>query len=275
MFARFVNLIESLGIEGAIRYAKKMGFEGVEFFFSIHSKTAIPDKKQTVIYKNILDKENIKAACVSCAAYIVRADAPDVIDENAVRLLCDAVKFAKAVGAPYLHHTVYLNMKRGLDFEKMLRAAIEGSSKVLEYARAEGITVLYEPQGFYFNGDGFIRFYEEIKKRYDNVGICADIGNGFWIDEEPYGLLQEYAKDIMHVHVKDYVLGERDAHGSTTLGGSYIREVPIGSGVVDLERFTKILRDVGYNGFVALEDNSEGEYEEKTHRAMRLLNELY
>lgn len=275
MFATFPDMLREKGIEVAVTYAKGCGFSGVEFFYSTGPQTPFPSEKEIIIYKNILNKERIEAPCISCCVSLVRDDSPYEVDEDAVRFLCKRVRLAYELGAPYVHHTLYFRMKRGLDSERLMAACLEGAKRVAEYAGGLGVAILYEPQGFYFNGMcGFSKFYDSIKALTPNVGICADIGNTYWVDEEPYELLQKYASDIKHVHIKDYVMGG-DSTQDKTRGGTPISEVEIGCGVVELARFAEILKSVDYQGYISLEDNSPAPHAEKTARTMSLLNKLF
>ena len=61
--------------------------------------------------------------------------------------------------------------------QDILPALLERACAVAAYANSLGLTVLYEPQGFYVNGlDGFTRFFEEMKQRGYRIGVCGDVG---------------------------------------------------------------------------------------------------
>ena len=75
------------------------------------------------------------------------------------------------------------------------------------------------------------------------------------------------------MHLKEYIIGS-DNEGYKTLGGSSIKEVKIGNGVIDFFRVFKILEGTGYNGYISIEDNSNPDFETTAKESRNFLENL-
>ena len=273
LFAGFSDLVKEHGIDYAADLAKKCGFTGVEFFINADSRSKLPSPKDGAEYKRALDARNMAVACVSCSGSLVTPALPEFTHDYTVENLCQCVDFASAVGAPLLHHTLYCRIDRPPEFKYVdaYDAVIEGAQTVAKYAKKKGVKIIYEPQGWFFNGQyGFMKFYREMKSRTDNVGVCFDVGNTYWVDEEPYDLLDCLKNDIVHVHFKDYVLDGEDC-GRRTFAGRPIKQVPIGKGQIDIRRIAKALKKFGYDGFFSVEDSTDTAIEEKLRATLDII----
>ena len=256
IFAGFTELINEIGPKEAARQVKDCGFDAAELIYNAQVHGNIPSVNQANEYKNIFESEGLSISCVSCCATIVKEDSPGEVNQEVVNRLCECVDFAHAVGSPLLHHTLYFSIANSVNakYEDVIEATVRGAKAVADYAKEFGITIRYEPQGRIFNGtNGFISFYRAIHKISDNTGVCLDVGNTYWVDEEPYELLEERRRDVKLVHLKDYTLGANDTPYKTS-GGTPIKEVPTGHGIIDFERIIHTLDESGYDGYWSMED---------------------
>ena len=158
--------------------------------------------------------------------------------------------------------------------------AADAAVAIADVAKEYGITCLYEDQGRYVNGcERFGRFFGNVKSRAGNVGVCADVGNILYADEEPEDFCSAFAADIRHVHVKDYL--RKRAHTppekgwKPTRGGDYLRSTVIGHGVVNYPRVMALLREIGYDGYFALELDHPEPFEEGIAQALSFLPTLF
>ena len=145
--------------------------------------------------------------------------------------------------------------------------------RIAKYAAALGIRCLYEDQGLYFNGvDGFGAFYKAVKAQEPSVGICGDIGNTLFVNEDPVAFFREFASEFCHVHLKDYVPCNADDEGANvTQDGSYVKESVIGEGIIDTLSCLDALKSCGYTGAIALENNHAEDFEQGVRTAMELV----
>ena len=257
LFAYFTDLVNETGIENAAERVRECGYTGVEFFYT---EASVPNVEKANEYREALAKYKLTVPCVSCYADVIKQLANGEPDRSAIDALKRLADFTSALGAKYLHHTVYprLDKTNALAYADVIDSALKGCAEVAEYAKAVGVTVIYEPQGLVFNGKaGFTDFYLRLKAMTDNVAVCFDVGNPYWVGEEPFELLEAIKTDVAHVHLKDY----KDAPSDTE--GYCPTEVPIGNGAIDINRIAKTFREINYDGFFSVEDATNTPIEEK------------
>ena len=260
LFAYFTDLVNEIGIENAAERVRECGYTGVEFFYT---EAGVPTVEAAKEYRAALGKAQLAVPCVSCYADIIKDFTDGTPNRSAIEALKRLSDFTSALGAKYLHHTVYpcLSKNGALAYEDVVDAALMGCAEVAEYAKSVGVTVIYEPQGLVFNGkDGFTDFYRRLKSMTDNVAVCFDVGNPYWVGEEPFDLLETIKADVAHVHLKDYKRPPSDDDYTP-------EEVPIGSGAIDMSRIVKTIQGIGYNGFFSVEDATDTPIEAKYNLA--------
>ena len=270
LYGDFYNIRKTRGTEAAIEHAANYGYQGVEFLFGVNE---IPSVSAGERYKALLNVKNLTVACVSCGASLVKENSPSTTDFTCIENLYRCIDFTKSVGSKLFHHTLYVDLKEnpGIKYEDMYDAVVYGAELVANYAKERGITVIYEPQGWFFNGyNGFLTFFRDIKTRCKNVGVCFDVGNTYWVDEEPYRLFEAVKHDVMHTHIKDYTIGGASSEYKT-ISGRDIKEVTIGRGQIRLDVIFDGLSKIGYSGFYSIEDVTDVSPEEKLLIVSRML----
>lgn len=281
MYTGFTEYVEQYGIERAAEYAKKNGFSGVEFLYYAKKPELIPSVDTAKEYKASLDKFGLAVPCVSMLASIVTYDAPDVVSEFNIEGLMKAIDFAAAVGAKCFHHTLMPVRNpappASVSYESLFPVVLEGAKRIADHAAPLGVTVIYEPQGLFFNGrEKLGKFYREMKKYCKNVGICGDFGNSYFAQEEPYALFEELVDDIVHVHIKDYAFvspdGEKVAFDAPN---AQKKEIVIGEGDIDIKRLLAILKKAKYSDFMSIEDMPNVASPEVIADVMRYVRDLY
>lgn len=276
-YSRFQTMLAEVGVQKAAEYALSHGFDGVEFYCdTVANVSAIPTVADAKEVKAVLDAYGLPMVCVSCAYDAVAC--PD-----AVKTMQKTIEITSALGSPYLHHTLLLASAKGETEAEILRKidlAADAAVKIAHAAKEYGITCLYEDQGGYVNGhENFGRFFENVKSRAKNVGVCADVGNILYADEEPEEFLPYFADDIKHVHVKDYLrkrVPTSPGKGwKPTKRGDYLRNTIIGHGVINYERVMTFLREIGYDGYFALELDHPEPFEDGIEQALSYLPPLF
>ncbi len=275
MYSRFYRLILSEGIEKACETAVRLGFSAVETFSSTEEnvRNAIPDVVAARHAKTVLDQYKLPVVCHSVFANIWNND-------KAEKQLMEQVDIAKELGSPYLHHTLlsWLGLPADApEYTEAIKAAVNVATHVAGYAETLGITCIYEEQGYYLNGvEGFKGFYDEMKKRCKNIGICGDLGNCLFVNELPEKFLAAYIEDIRHIHVKDYLVKKAaispGIYWNSGKDNTWLRNTMVGSGVVDFEACLKILDEAGYQGAFSLETESPEPFEDGVRQAMQYLS---
>lgn len=113
---------------------------------------------------------------------------------------------------------------------------------------------------------GFIEFEDEIERIAadippDVAGFCLDTGHLWYAGMDPVQTLRKYFDRVDYIHFKDIdravfakVMGERirffDACGQGVM-------CPIGQGCIDYPAIRRFLTDVGYSGFITVEQERD------------------
>lgn len=265
MYSGLMGLMRDQGVDFAATYAKEEGFDSVELIEILK-----PDRQKYEMLlcedrlddlRNAFEKRELPVSCFSVALSLYTIgtvlSCPSPMTEPLLRM----ARFAKALGAPYFHHTVVLNCNRdvhaqSLPYREIREYLIENACRVADACNRLGMTVLYEPQGFYINGvEQFGDFYDAVKAKGVDVGVCGDVGNTLLVDTSPTAFFEAYAQEIRHVHFKDYRMAQaqESCSCSTTLLGKKICETALGEGIVDFHACMQALHMVGYNGAISLE----------------------
>ena len=232
-----------------------------------------PDPEVAKDLKAYADSKGISFPCVSVGLSLVDDDREEAIE--AVKRYAD---IAKILGSPYLHHTIALNFsepqKIAENFELFYERGIAAVREIYDYARTLGIRTIYEDQGFLFNGvRNFERFLDQVER---DVGVVADFGNITQAGEDIVDFLKAFASRVCHVHIKDVRLtaDNPDGRGLPTLDNRYMHEVPLGTGEVPFAEGMALLRQVGYDGYIALETSASADTAEAVDELVQCANAL-
>lgn len=256
MYYHFHDTLRDLGPEKAADIACEMGFSSVEMFESaLGAPTIIKTVEEAKKIRAIFEAKGLHFCCYSLYANLYHQ--PEI-----EKALCQHAEIAAALGSPYLHHTAlpWITMDEQLpECNEAIETAVDAATRVARYAAPLGLTCIYEDQGMYLNGlEGFGIFYQEMKNRCANVGVCGDAGNILFVDEYPDPFFETFKKDIKHVHLKDYLVKEGPEapgkHWYRTKGGKWLRDTIIGDGVVNFEALINTLKSAGYDGALAFEN---------------------
>ncbi|MBQ8371321.1 MAG: sugar phosphate isomerase/epimerase [Clostridia bacterium] len=267
-YARFLFDINEHGFEYAVRHTTELGFRHVEFVdgcISSREKPLFFERPWAKDAPSILAECGLDVPCYSVGATVYSGDRE--YDEGIFRNMCKQVDFAARLGAPMLHHTLNfgLSLSSGAPtYDELLEGTVDMAVRIADYAREKhGITCIYEPQGMYFNGvAGLGKFFDAVSSRCPNVGICGDVGNGYFVDEDEVSIFERFAPYVKHVHLKDYVISDTPIDGKQgfrSRGGRWIYDVPLGAGVVNFARVFELLKGAGYKGQASLEVLEDGE----------------
>ena len=257
MYTLFTESVLESGWKGASEKALSLGCSSVELLIN----SVAPSDKP--LFTNIDDAKEAGAILRSyglhCPCYSVFANlynSPQTVSE-----LQRHAEFAEAIGSPYLHHTVlpwFESPHEIPNFDKPTEAVVDAAEQVAKHAAKFGITCIYENQGFYINGiKGYRTFYNEMKRRCDNVAVCGDAGNSLFVDLPGAEFFEEFANDIVHVHIKDYFRKSSPTYPGDgwyeTLGGVWLSNAPVGEGIADIDACMAVLKKAGYRGAIAIE----------------------
>ncbi|MCQ2430976.1 MAG: sugar phosphate isomerase/epimerase [Clostridia bacterium] len=282
-FAMYTNFIELLLEAGTDKTADKMLSLGLPYGEVLD--TAGPGKtpllRDTDTAKQAgaaLSARGISLACYSVGVNLYH-------DPESEKNLLLHAELAAAIGSPFLHHTLIPGLRPRADIpnaEEALETAAEAAVRIARASAPLGLTCLYEDQGMYANGvENFGKFYYEVRRVCPNVGVCGDMGNSLFVGTEPEDFFRAYAKEIRHVHVKDYLRKKSPEqpgiywlpmeNGKNQM---WLRDVLTGDGTVNITGCMEVLREAGYDGVYALELCHPEPFDEGVRQSIRILERL-
>ena len=269
MYAFFTDILRREGAAEAVRFAKDCGFSAVEILEAARpgSRPLFPTRETAEHLRRLLDENRMRCACYSVSINIMADNIGEASNLSGMDALKRSADNAHILGSPYLHHTLTIGYtppeNRDVTVCDLLPDLLNRSAAVAEYCATLGLTVLYEPQGYFINGlDGFPLFYEEMKRQGYPVGICGDFGNSLYVGCDPVDFFNRYAEDMRHVHVKDFHIEDdrlnrtnstQSRHWDRIRDGRYVTEAFFGDGIVDMDACMNALRRAGYIGAYSLE----------------------
>ena len=229
----FATDLRSRGFEYALAHTEELGFDGVEALYLNQGLPSIDDVKRA---KERFDAYGLEVVCYSVGVNLTPDKA--LLTEKE---LTHHANVAAALGSPFLHHTLATALRKTPELptcEDIFDCVLSSAHRVAEYCATLGITCIYEPQGVYFNGvEGLERFFEEMKRNHDNIGILGDIGNPLFVDDDPIAVFRRFGDDIKHLHAKNYRILQADDPNRKTYhltNGSYLLDTDLQSGVIDI-----------------------------------------
>ena len=132
---------------------------------------------------------------------------------------------------------------------------------VCDRANSYGVRPVIHP-----HAGGYIEFADEIEALvrdipYETAGLCLDTGHLYYSGMDPVEYLKKYAGRLDYVHFKDVdeamyrqVLGEHIRFFEGCGKGSMC---PIGTGALDYPAIKQALQDIGYSGYITIEQERD------------------
>jgi inosose dehydratase len=147
----------------------------------------------------------------------------------------------------------------GLD-ERQWQALATGLNRLGEMLRERGMRAVYHPH---------VGTYIETRAEIDRLcaltdpallGLCPDTGHLAYAGADPEAVFVDYAPRVWYVHLKDVdrarleqVRAERLDFAAAVKLGTF---VPLGEGMVDMDRIFGALRAAGYDGWIIVEQDA-------------------
>ena len=244
--------------EEGIKIAAELGLDGVQIYATTgeFSPTLSTDKKRA--YQDLIKEKGltVSALCGDMGGYgfeIAEDNAERV--EKTKRIIDLAVEFGATVVTT--HIGVIPDEKTHPRYEVILSALTECGL----YAKEKGVTLAIEtgPE----KAKTLLAFLQDTK---GGVGVNMDPANFTMVTGqdavEAVYLLKDY---IVHTHAKDGIMLDKtqvpaEVYHAFAVGGvdalnacKGFQEVPLGEGQVDWPAYLRVLKDIGYDGFLTIE----------------------
>ena len=238
--------------------AHEMGFSGIEF---TNLAGSCPEEQLELAKKIAAEAERVG---IEIIAYTIGAELYKETEEESqaeLERLYGQLEVARALGAPLMRHDVCYKLGKSgnaRSFDLMLPTIAKNARTLTERAKELGIRTCTENHGYIAqDSDRVERLFNAVA--HDNYGLLVDVGNFICADEEPARAVSRVAPYAIHVHAKDFDVGETKENGRTnsTRGGNFWRATAIGDGCVPVEKCLRILKRAGYDGYVSVEYEGE------------------
>ncbi len=167
-------------------------------------------------------------------------------NEKAFDDMLKSIEYAKAIGADVMRvcgaSLMFRNEPHGPMLEKLARMF----QKAVKVAEKAGVKIADENH-IDFDSDEMLALIQEVDSPY--FGINFDTGNFMRVQDDPVEGMKKLAKHTYATHVKDL----KPMKGVSVKNWHFFASTPTGDGYVDNLALAKLLKEAGYQGFLAME----------------------
>ena len=226
--------------------AKEFGFEGLEYVSQLYTE-AIKEKGMDSVLsvlKSNSEKFGMQNVLIMVDGEGNMASTNDAERNKAVQNHYKWVDAAAFLGC----HSIRVNAHGNGTAEEVSIAAVDGLSKLSEYAAEKGINVLVENHGGYTsNGEWLANVMKRVNK--SNCGTLPDFGN--FCQTIGYGSINDpNCKDPYDIYKG---LTELMPFAKAVSAKSYDFDENGNQPKIDYLKMMQIVQDAGYTGFVGVE----------------------
>lgn len=254
---------KEMTLEDFIRRAKELTVDGVSL-----ESCFIPrfDKSYLSEIKGMLDESNLDR--------VFAWGHPDGLEagknEKAFDEMMASIEYAHDIGAEVMRVVGSSLMFRfephGPQIEKLSQMFSEAVKEAEKYN-----IKLADENHIDFDSDEMLTLINNVNSPY--FGINFDTGNFMRVLDDPVQGMEKLAKHVFATHIKDL----KPQKGAAVNDWFFFSSTPIGDGFVDNQKLVQILKDNGYEGFLAVEidflhpdyNNDEDQAVEQSVKALK------
>ncbi len=241
--------------------AAACGFSGVQIYAFSEEFNPEMSEQQKAFYKELLSRYQLEVSAL-CGDVGGRFFECEEANEENIRRTAAAIDLAVEFGTKVIttHIGIIPAEKSNPRYGVMLRALTVCG----EYAASRGVTLAIEtgPE----TAPVLQQFVEDIPC---GVGVNLDPANfAMVVRQDPVAAVRLLGKYIVHTHAKDGICLRADllpeevyrpAEPGTPQKAPGYKVVPLGTGAVDFDAYIAALREVGYDGYLTVENEGEEE----------------
>ena len=241
--------------------AAACGFSGVQIYAFSEEFNPEMSEQQKAFYKELLSRYQLEVSAL-CGDVGGRFFECEEANEENIRRTAAAIDLAVEFGTKVIttHIGIIPAEKSDPRYGVMLRALTACG----EYAASRGVTLAIEtgPE----TAPVLLQFVEDIPR---GVGVNLDPANfAMVVRQDPVAAVRMLGKYIVHTHAKDGIRLREDltaeevyapAEPGTPQKAPGYKVVPLGTGAVDFDAYIAALREVGYDGYLTVENEGEEE----------------
>ncbi|MEE9496616.1 MAG: sugar phosphate isomerase/epimerase family protein [Desulfobacterales bacterium] len=254
---------KEMTLEDFIRRAKELTVDGVSL-----ESCFIPrfDKSYLSEIKGMLDESNLDR--------VFAWGHPDGLEagknEKAFDEMMASIEYAHDIGANVMRVVGSSLMFRFEPHGPQIEKLSQMFSEAVKEAEKYGIK-LADENHIDFDSDEMLTLINNVNSPY--FGINFDTGNFMRVLDDPVQGMEKLAKHVYATHIKDL----KPQKGTAVNDWFFFSSTPIGDGFVDNQKLAQILKDNGYEGFLAVEidflhpdyNNNEDQAVEQSVKALK------
>jgi sugar phosphate isomerase/epimerase len=216
-----------------------------------------------------LAKHGIRVCAFLCAQNF---NAPEGAERDGqIEWVVQAVRAAEALGVPALRIDSIMSRQNELPLEERIAIYAAGVNEVLAATPESPVALGIENHGAQGNDPDWMRgVLEEVG--HPRVGVTLDVGNWYWYGHplsRLYEIYREFGPHVKATHVKNIRYPEDQREVQRPIGWEYGKYCcPLDEGDIDMRRVATILKEAGYDGALAIEDESIGKFPEGERAAV-------
>jgi sugar phosphate isomerase/epimerase len=264
--------VKWIGYESVFSGLKDLGLDSFELYLDRELKGAkYSDMGQEVSLgfdmsspqkRHELSKR-LKDEGLTVCAILVENDfaRPDL--EAEVRWVVDACNVAPDIDCDTVRINPPMRIEEGVPEDEYVKTTIRCCQDILDRTEQTGVSLAMENHGLMGNRREFLKsVFDGLDSK--RMGLTLDTGNLFWYGhpwETGYSIIQEFARRVKHVHVKNLSFPEERRNSKREPGEGWPDSAAtIHEGDVDIGRIVRVLRAAEYDKDLALEDESLGKF---------------
>ncbi|WP_298532867.1 TIM barrel protein [uncultured Algibacter sp.] len=235
--------------------ARSFGCEGIEYVNGFFK-----NKAKDMAY---LKEMNVRANSEGQQNVLIMVDGEgnmaDVDNKKRLKAVKNHFKWVEA--AHFLGcHAIRVNLAGGIDKADAVKAGVDSLTKLSEFAKGSNINVLVENHGgFSSNGEWMTKVFSQIKN--ENCGTLPDFGN--------FCIKKDKDRNCLEAYDKYKGMKELLPFAKAVSAKSYDFDVEGNETTIDYLKVMKMVKDVGYKGFVGIEFEGHGMTEAAGIKATR------
>ncbi len=264
-FAVFSVSMPEYDVKETIRVLKELGYDGVEWrvtnpppekkpdnytyerrYWTYNLSTVDVNKIDTIApeVKRMCDDAGIEICALATYLSIWDVEKAENVMKAAKSMKCRNIR----INVPNYDETE--------NYNTLFARTLEQTKVIEKLAEKYDVRVLFETHmgNIIPSASAAYRLVSNFNPKY--IGVIYDVGNMVYEGFENYRLALELLGEYLaHVHIKNslWKIVRTTDDGVTVWEPDF---APFKEGIADIKKFIKVLKDVGYNGYVSVEDFS-------------------